>query len=125
VPFGIRIDRLSPMLRLARAVEGINSCLVGKGRVIRPLASRFNANFVVHGGSELLLAAEVVFGCLDGDVTEEELDLVELPADQMTETRTCPSQIVGRQLIYSGSLSRSLDDLPEHLRRHALAPDLT
>ena len=30
LPFGIHIDRLSPMLRLARAVEGINSCLVAK-----------------------------------------------------------------------------------------------
>jgi hypothetical protein len=28
LPFGINIDRLSPMLGLARAVEGINSCLV-------------------------------------------------------------------------------------------------
>ncbi len=28
LPFGIHTDRLSPMLRLARAVEGINSCLV-------------------------------------------------------------------------------------------------
>jgi hypothetical protein len=27
LPFGIHIDRLSPMLGLARAVEGINSCL--------------------------------------------------------------------------------------------------
>ncbi len=34
LPFGIHIDRLSPMLRLARAVEGTNSCLVRKGHVI-------------------------------------------------------------------------------------------
>jgi hypothetical protein len=35
LPFGIHIDRLSSMLRLAGAVKGINSCLVGKWRVIR------------------------------------------------------------------------------------------
>jgi hypothetical protein len=30
LPFGVHIDRLSSMLRLARAVEGINSCLVAQ-----------------------------------------------------------------------------------------------
>lgn len=92
---------------------------------MRPLRLRFDADFVVHSESELLLAAEVMFRRLDGDVAEEKLDLVELAAGQVTETRTGASQIVGRQLIYSGSLGRSLDDLPKHLRRHALAPDLS
>jgi hypothetical protein len=66
-----------------------------------------------------------MFRCLDGYVTEEELNLVELAARQMAKTRTCPSQIVRRQFVYTGSLGRSLDDLPKHLRRHALAPDLS
>ena len=86
---------------------------------------RFDADFVVHGESELLLATEVIFRRLDRYVAEEELDLVEVAASQMTETRTCASQIVGRQLFYPSSLGRSLDDLPKHLRRHARAPDLS
>jgi hypothetical protein len=32
---------------------------------------------------------------------------------------------VGCQLIDSGSLSRFLNDLPEHFRSHALTPDLS
>lgn len=35
--------------------------MVGKGRVIRPLASRFDADVVVYSESELLLAAELIF----------------------------------------------------------------
>src|SRR5690349_14434407 len=50
---------------------------------------RFDADFVVHGESELLLATEVIFRRLDRYVAEEELDLVEVAASQMTETRTC------------------------------------
>jgi hypothetical protein len=60
---------------------------VRKGRVIRPLRSRFDADLVVHSKSELLFAAQVVFRRLGQHVAEEELDLVELAADQMTETR--------------------------------------
>jgi hypothetical protein len=64
------LTRLSLMLRLAKAVEGINSCLVRKGRLIRPFASRFDSDHVIHGDSELLLTAEVVFCCLYGHMTE-------------------------------------------------------
>lgn len=56
---------------------------------------------------------------------EQELDLVELTAGQMTEARTCAPQVVRGQFIDSGSLSRFLDDLPEHFRSHAMAPDLS
>jgi hypothetical protein len=44
------------------------------------LASPFDSDPVVHGDSKLLLTAEVMFGRLDGHVTEQELDLVELTA---------------------------------------------
>jgi hypothetical protein len=52
------------------------------------MRSGFNANLVVHGESELLFAAEVMFRRLDRDVAEQELDLVELAAGQMTEPGT-------------------------------------
>ena len=66
-----------------------------------------------------------MFGRLDRHMTEEKLDLVKFASGQMTETGTCASQVVRCQLVDSGSLGRPLDDLPEHLRRHALAPDLS
>jgi hypothetical protein len=101
------------------------SCKVAKGRVIRPFRSWFDADFVVDGESELLLAAEVLFRCLDGYMAEEKLNLVELATGQVTEARTCPPEIVRCQLVYPGSLSGSLDDLPKHFGRYTLAPDLS
>jgi hypothetical protein len=98
--------------------------VVRKGRVIRPLASRFDSDLVVHGDSQFLLTAEVMLGRLDGHMPEQELDLIELTASQMTEAGTCAPQIVRCQLIDSGCLSRFLDNFPEHFRRHAVAPNL-
>jgi hypothetical protein len=56
----------------------LDPAVVAKGRVIRPLVSRFDSDLVIDGDSKLLLTAEVMFGRLDGHVTEQELDLVEL-----------------------------------------------
>lgn len=65
--------------------------MVAKGRVVRPAQSRFNADFVVHSKPELLFTAEVMLRCLDGYVTEEELNLVKLAARELAKARTCPS----------------------------------
>ena len=37
---------------------------------------RFDADVVVHSSANPLLAAEIAFGCLHGDVTKKKLDLV-------------------------------------------------
>ena len=62
-----------------------------KGTGNPPLPSRLNADFVVHGASELLLAAKVNFRCLDGYMTKEKLDLVKLASSKMAETCACAS----------------------------------
>jgi hypothetical protein len=36
---------------------------------------RFDADLVVHGSANPLLAAEIAFSCLHGNVAEKELDL--------------------------------------------------
>jgi hypothetical protein len=36
---------------------------------------RFDADVVVHSSANPLLAAEIAFSCLHGNVTEQELDL--------------------------------------------------
>jgi hypothetical protein len=51
---------------------------VGKGHAISPSPSRFDADAPIHRESKLMITAEVIFGRLDGRVTEQELDLVEL-----------------------------------------------
>ena len=97
--------------------------VVTKGRVIRPLHSGFDADLVVDSEPELLLAAEVMFRCLDGHMTEKKLNLVQFAAGEMAKARTCPSQVVRCQFADSRGLGCPLDDLPKHLGRHALAPD--
>jgi hypothetical protein len=64
--------------------------LVAKGRVIRPLLLRFDADLVIHSESELLLAAEVMFRCLDGYVTEEELNLLKQRRNPAPKPLTLP-----------------------------------
>ena len=56
----------------------------------------FDAHFVIHSKSELLLAAEVNFRCLDGYMTEKKLDLVKLASGKMAETCAGASQIMRR-----------------------------
>jgi hypothetical protein len=51
--------------------------------VVRSSGIGFNSQSVVHGNPELLLASEVALRRLDGDVAEQELDLIQLPARQM------------------------------------------
>lgn len=61
-----------------------------------PLASRFDADFVVHGESQLLFAATIDFSGLDRYMSEEKLDLVKILSGQTTQTRAGASHIVGR-----------------------------
>ncbi len=98
--------------------------MVAKGRVIRPLQSRFNSDFVVHSEPEFLFTAEVALCYLYGNLAEQELNLVEFAAGEVAKPRICSSEIMRRQLVYAGSLGRSLDNLPKRLRSHSLAPDL-
>ena len=43
-------------------------------------------------------------------------------ARQVAQTRTGSSQIVRRQFVDAGASSRRADDVPQHLRRHAVSP---
>ena len=54
----------------------------------------FDSQSVVYGNPELLLASEVAFGCLDGDVAEQELDLIQFTAGEMAETGAGAPQVV-------------------------------
>ena len=63
--------------------------------------SRSIPNPVGHGGSDSLLAAELMFHHLDRDVPEEELDLFQFPADSVSQTSTHYPEVVRSQLFDS------------------------
>src|SRR5438045_3041613 len=70
------VDIASPRRSLQIQVDGLSPTLPIAGSY--PL--RFNANAVVHGSANPLFAAEVTFGYLHRNVSEEELNLLQLPA---------------------------------------------
>jgi hypothetical protein len=83
----------------------------------------FDSQSVVHRNPELLLASKIALRCLDGDVSEQELDLIEFATLEVAETGTGTAKVVRGKLLDAGASRRGADDVPEHLRRHAVAPD--
>jgi hypothetical protein len=73
--------------------------------------------------SELLFAPEVPLRRLDGDVAEEKLDLLEFATGQVAQPRARAAKVVRGQLLDAGVRGGRPDDIPEHLRRHPVAPD--
>jgi len=111
---GFRRGKVPPMVidqRFGRGVvlqEALNNSLEG-----------FYRSAIVENKLSPLAQPEL-------EVTKlEDGDLVEFTAGYMTEAGTCAPQVVWRQLVDSGRLSRFLDDPPERLRSHAMAPDLS
>jgi hypothetical protein len=84
---------------------------------------RFDAEPIVHGASTLLFAPKTTLRRLDGDVTQEELDLLELATGQVTQPRARATKVVRGQLLDAGVRSRHADDVPEHVWRHPVTPD--
>jgi len=61
-------------------------------RLVLPLRSEVEK--IVHRMSQILFAAEIVFGGLDRDMPEQELNLLQLTTPIMAELRTGSPQIV-------------------------------
>jgi hypothetical protein len=55
---------------------------------------RFNADVIVEGNTQLLLATEVLLCCLHAYVSKKKLDLPQFAAREVAETSTRPPQIV-------------------------------
>lgn len=64
---------MPPKWRLRRIREGCSAIV------------RFDTDVMVHGGPETLFAAEVLFGRLDADMAEQELDLFQLASCYVAE----------------------------------------
>jgi hypothetical protein len=76
---------------------------------------RFDAQAVVHGVPELLVAPEVALRRLNRDMPEEELDLVQFTAGEGTQPGTRSSQIVRGPLGDARLGGRIPHDVPQHL----------
>ena len=76
---------------------------------------------IVHRHCDLLFRPEVSFCRLDGGVSEQELDLLEITAGFPAELGTRTSEIVGAEVLDADLACRLLDDVPDGPVAEALA----
>jgi hypothetical protein len=84
--------------------------------------SGLDANTIIDGRSNPLLAAQVTFGRLHRNVPQEKLDLLQLASRCVTEPSTGPPQIVGRQLHHADASGGFLHNVLNGLDRHSISP---
>ena len=85
---------------------------------------RFDADPIVHGGMDTLLTAKILLGCLDGDVSEQELYLLQFSAGRVAEPHARTTEVMGCQLFDPGSFRAFLNDMPHDPLRDPISPCL-
>ena len=72
-------------------------------------ASLLKSNAVVDRDSDILLTSQVSLGGLDGRVSQEELDLLKIPAGFAAEFGAGAAKVVSAKALYSDLFCRLLD----------------
>jgi len=83
---------------------------------------RFDADAIVHGAANPLLAAEIAFGCLHGNVPEKELDLFQFSARSMAQLRARTPQIMRRYMGKPEFSSVLFHNMPDDSFRYTVTP---
>src|SRR5262249_203037 len=86
---------------------------------------RFDANSVVDRPGDALFATQVSLGCLDGNVSEEELNLLQLSPSRVTQLRARATEVVRGNLVQTEHFRVVLDNVPDHSFRYVITPTLT
>ena len=86
---------------------------------------RFNTDAVVHGSANPLLAAEIAFSCLHGNVTEKELDLFQFSTRSMAQLRARAPQIMRRYMGEPEFSSVLFHNMPDDSLGYAVTPGFT
>ena len=80
---------------------------------------------VVHWMSEILFAAQIAFRCLDGCVSQQELNLLQLAAARVAQLGTGSPQVMWGDVLQARSLAATLDYIPHDILRDAFSPHLS
>ena len=88
----------------------------------RALRLWFDADVVVHGSANPLLASEITLGCLHGDVPEKELDLIQFSTRCMAQLRARTPQVMRRYLGKPEFPRILFHDVPDYSFRYAITP---
>lgn len=84
---------------------------------------RFNADAIIHRVPKPLFAAEIPLSRLDAHVAEQELDLFQLAASLVTETRACAAEIVWGDAGHRAFRTRILHHTPDDFRAKPVRGD--
>lgn len=77
-----------------------------------------DADPVVDGISEMLLAAKIPLGCLHGDVPKQKLDLVQFTSSIAAQSSASPSEVVRGKFFNGCFFGAVLHDMPHNPLRH-------
>jgi hypothetical protein len=84
---------------------------------------RLEANAVINGTLDFLLASKVALCGLHRHVPEQKLDLFELSTCNVTESGACAAQIVGSNFLDTDRLGEVLNDVPHDLFGQPISPN--
>ena len=84
-----------------------------------------DADPVVHRSANSLFTSEITLGGLHGNMSEEELDLLQLSSCRMAQLRTRAPQVVRSETREANAGGVELDDVPHHSLGHAITPPLS
>ena len=73
--------------------------------------------------AEILFAPEIAFRRLDGRMTQQELDLLQLTTARVAQLRAGSAQVMRRNSLQPRFLAAGLDDVPDDILRDTFAPD--
>jgi hypothetical protein len=85
--------------------------------------TRFDSDLIIHRRSNSLLATQVAFRRLNGNMSQKELDLFQLSSCSVAQASTGPTKIMRSQLLQSNPLCRILHDVPDGFLCHAFTQD--
>jgi hypothetical protein len=88
----------------------------------RDSAFRFDADAIVNGAANALLAAQIPLGGLNGNVPEKKLDLLQFSTGRMAEPGARPAKIVRRKPLDACFVRVLPDDVPDRFFRQSIAP---
>jgi hypothetical protein len=84
---------------------------------------RFDADAIIHRVPEPLFAAEIPLSRLDAHVAEQELDLFQLAASLVTQTRACSAEIVWGDAAHCAFRTRVFHYTPDDFRAKPVRGD--
>ena len=86
--------------------------------------ARVEVKAIVHWLSEILLATKIALGRLHRCVSQQELNLLQLPATAVTQLSTGSPQVVGSNVLQPCAHAAGPDHIPHHILRDTLPPYL-